>query len=97
MRNTLLNAGIALRAIRKSPTARNGTTITNIVERLPPMIYAIMIEKISMNGQRIAILMIIMKAICTFPTSVVILVTRDEEENLSMLANEYFSMHSYIS
>lgn len=35
-----------------------------------------------------AILIIIMKAICTLVTSVVSLVTSDEEENLSIFAKE---------
>ena len=47
-----------------------------------------MTEKISMRGERIAPRMIIMNAIWTFVTSVVMRVTREAEEKRSMFSNE---------
>ena len=52
------------------------------------MTYAITVEKMSIKGERIAVRMIIIKDICTFAISVVIRVTRDEEENLSIFSKE---------
>jgi hypothetical protein len=49
---------------------------------------AIMMEKTNISGLLIAVLMIIIKPICTLATSVVILVTRDADENLSMFSKE---------
>ena len=49
-----------------------------------------MTEKISISGARTAVRMIIIKAICTFDTSVVRRVTSEDVENWSMLANEKF-------
>ena len=45
-------------------------------------------EKMSIMGQRIAVLMMTMNAICTFEISVVSRVTRLEMEKRSMLAKE---------
>ncbi len=50
------------------------------------------VEKIIIMGERNAILMSIWYAFCTLETSVVILVTRLEAENLSMFENEKFWM-----
>ena len=52
------------------------------------MIIAILSAKTSMNGQRTAMRITIMKAFCTFVTSVVRRVTRLDVENLSILAKE---------
>ena len=49
---------------------------------------AMTMEKMNIIGLRMAMRMIIMKDICTLVTSVVSLVTRLEEENLSMLEKE---------
>ena len=85
---TLRKAGIAFLLIKYSPKARTGTITTNVVASAPPITYAIMIEKMSIRGLRIAVRIIIINDICTFDTSVVILVTRDEDENLSMFSKE---------
>ena len=45
-------------------------------------------EKMIIRGERIAVRIIIMNAICTLLTSVVIRVTSDADENLSMFSNE---------
>ena len=58
------------------------------VAKEPPILYAMIIEKIRTNGARMAVRMIIIKDICTLETSVVIRVTREDEENLSMFSNE---------
>ena len=58
------------------------------VAKAPPIMYAIMMEKISIRGARTAVRMIIIYAICTLLTSVVIRVTREAEENLSMFSKE---------
>jgi len=55
---------------------------------LPPMINAITIANIITRGARIAIRIIIINAIWALATSVVIRVTRDVEENLSMFSKE---------
>ena len=86
--NTALNAGIAFFATRRSPQTRNGTTTTNVRASFPPMINAIIIEKMNISGLRTAVLIIIINDICTFDTSVVSLVTSEAEENLSMFSNE---------
>ena len=44
--------------------------------------------KMNISGARIAMRMIIMKAICTLPMSVVMRVTRDAVEKRSMFSNE---------
>ena len=88
MRNTLLNAGIALRLTKKSPTISIGTTTTKVVASAPPIIYAIVIENINMSGLRIAVRITIIYANCTFEMSVVIRVTSDDDENLSIFSNE---------
>ncbi len=48
----------------------------------------IVMAKTSIRGERTAVRMIIIKAICTLVTSVVRRVTREEVENLSMFENE---------
>ena len=55
---------------------------------LPPIINAIVKEKINISGLRIASRISIINASWTFITSVVILVTKDEVENLSMFSKE---------
>jgi hypothetical protein len=80
--------GIALVAIPKTAKPRMGITTTNIHARLPPVMNAATIAKINIKGERIAVLMIIINACCTFVTSVVILVIMLDEENLSIFSNE---------
>ena len=46
-------------------------------------------EKTNISGQRTAVRMSIIYAICTLLTSVVMRVTSDAEENLSIFSNEY--------
>ena len=55
---------------------------------LPPMINAITTAKMSISGLLIAVRMIIIYAFWTLLTSVVSLVTSDDEENLSMFSKE---------
>ena len=86
--NTLTNTGLTTLIILKRPNPRIGTTTANIRDNFPPSFIDITNAKISINGHRTAILIIIIKANCTLFTSVVILVTRLEEENLSMFENE---------
>ena len=64
---------------------------------LPPAMNAITAEKIIINGALITIRMHIMNAICTLCTSVVILVTKLEVVNLSILAKLNDSIFLYIS
>ena len=52
------------------------------------MMNAMITASVSISGLRMAVRMIIMYAIWTLPTSVVSLVTRDDEENLSMFSKE---------
>ena len=85
-----MNSGIALLITSPRPTARTGITNKKITAILPPMINAMTKANTSISGQRIAIRTIIMYAICTLEISVVSLVTRDDVENLSILANEKF-------
>ena len=59
-------------------------TMTKVSASLPPMMKAMVTAKISISGERMAVRMTIMKAIWTLLTSVVIRVTREEEENLSI-------------
>ena len=94
---TARKAGIASLPIITSPTAITGTTITNVVAREPPEINAITIAKANIRGALTAILIAIMKAFWTVVISVVILVTRDEVENLSMFPNENFCTLEKIS
>ena len=61
--NTFLNAGIANFAISKSPKIKIGTTITKVNANFPPIINDIMIEKINIKGERIAVLITIKKDI----------------------------------
>ncbi len=81
-------AGIANFATRISPVARNGTITTNESASFPPMINAMIIEKVSSSGERTAMRIVNMNAICTLVTSVVILVTSDVDEKLSIFSNE---------
>ena len=76
-----------MRLMSRNPSASNGMTTANVKASQPPMTVAMTTEKISISGLRTAVRISIMKAICTLATSVVIRVTSDEEENLSMLAN----------
>ena len=61
-----------------SPRPSTGRTKRNIQAMRPPMTKAMMKAKTSISGERIAVRMTIMKANCTFVTSVVIRVTREE-------------------
>ena len=85
---TARNAGMALRPIMISPKASTGMMTTKLVASMPPMTYAITMEKISISGERTAMRMSIMKPMATLFTSVVMRVTREEEENLSMFSKE---------
>ena len=60
----------------------------NTKESFLPTLTDMMTAKMSINGARTAVRISIINACWTFVTSVVRRVTRDEVENLSMLANE---------
>ena len=94
---TARKAGIASFPIMIRPTARIGTTITKVVASEPPRTYAMMIAKANISGALTAILIIIINAFWTVVISVVILVTRDDVENLSMFPNENFWTLANIS
>ena len=79
---------MAERITRMSPMLKSGIVNRKMFARLPPMEKPMMNEKINMSGPRMATRMIIINAICTFTTSVVIRVTRLETENLSMFSKE---------
>ncbi len=66
MRNTARNAGMASRAMKNSPTTSTGTMTTKVSASLPPIMNAMMMEKIIISGARTAMRMHIMYAICTF-------------------------------
>ncbi len=88
--NTALNSGIANFAIRSRPKLSSGMAAANTNASSLPTLMDMMTEKISISGARTAVRMIIIKAICTFDTSVVRRVTSEDVENWSMLANEKF-------
>ena len=94
---TARKAGIASLPIITSPTPITGTTITKVVAREPPEINAITIAKANIKGALTAILIAIMKAFWTVVISVVILVTREDVENLSMFPKENFCTFEKIS
>lgn len=74
--------------IRNSSSDSGGMTPRNIQPRLPPMTNVITSENISISGQRTAMRIIIIKENCTLFTSVVMRVTSDGVENLSIFSNE---------
>ena len=74
--------------MKKSRNASGGMTPTKIQARLPPMTNAMITEKIIIIGLLTATRMIIMNAICTLVMSVVIRVTSEGVENLSMFSKE---------
>ena len=82
--NTFLNIGIAFFVINIIPNAKTGIVTKNIAGKVGLIAKLIATEKISINGLRIAVRINIINDICTLVTSVVSLVTRDEELNLSI-------------
>ena len=86
--NTLLKSGIAFLIIRKSANAKNGTNATYTVDSCGHILNAIIIAKMNIIGERTAMRIIIIYAICTLEISVVRRVTRLEVENLSIFVNE---------
>ena len=54
LRNTLRNAGIALRETIMSPKTSTGTTTTNIIASAPAIVYAIIIANTNISGLRMA-------------------------------------------
>ena len=77
-----------MRLIKNSPKPSTGTIITNDVASEPPIIYAIMMQNIIISGARIAVRIIIMYDIWTLVISVVMRVTSEVDENLSIFSNE---------
>jgi len=82
------DSGIAFFIIKSNNNVSSGITLTNIQPRLPPITNVMTIENTSINGQRTAMRIIIMYENCTFVTSVVMRVTSDGVENLSIFSNE---------
>ena len=74
--------------MKKSPIASTGIITAKASDILGLTPIAITSANISINGQRTAVLIIIINAICTLLTSVVSLVTRPAVENLSTFAKE---------
>ena len=85
--NTARNAGSACFAIIRSPKTRNGTMITKVIASLPPMINAIVIANRNITGALTAMRIHIINAIWILLMSVVILVTSEAAENLSIFSN----------
>ena len=86
--NTFLKIGIANLTIIIIENSSMGIVTKNIQGNCVSMKKLIIKENISISGARIAVRIIIINDICTFPTSVVRRVTSDDELNLSILANE---------
>ena len=86
--NTLRKAGMAFLPMARRPKARMGITTTKTNANLPPMTNAMTVEKIRSSGLLMAMRINIINAICTLVTSVVIRVTREDDENLSMFSKE---------
>ena len=57
---------MASRAMKSSPMTSTGTMTTKVSASLPPIMNAMMMEKIIISGARTAMRMHIMYAICTF-------------------------------
>ena len=81
--------------INKRPIIINGIIATKMKTMLPPAIIAIIAEKIIINGALITIRIHIWNDIWTLLTSVVILVIKLEDENLSMLANQNVALKMF--
>ena len=94
---TARNTGIAFLPIMIRPKASTGTITTKLVASAPPMIYAMTTEKMSISGERTAMRISIINDICTLLTSVVMRVTSEEEENLSIFSKEKPCTRSNIS
>ena len=80
-----------------SPNTSTGTTTTKVSASLPPMIKAMMMQNKNMSGQRMAMRIIIINDIWTLDMSVVMRVTREAEENLSIFSKEKLCIRSNIS
>ena len=79
---------MAFLPMARRPKARMGITTTKTNANLPPMTNAMTVEKIRSSGLLMAMRINIINAICTLVTSVVIRVTREDDENLSMFSKE---------
>ena len=97
LRKTERKAGMACLAMSSRPPTRTGTTTTKVRASLPPMMKAMMMANRNISGARTAVRMIIMKAICTFVTSVVMRVTREAEEKRSMFSKAKLCTRTYMS
>ena len=95
--NTLVKTFIAARMIKNNPNPTSGMSPIKMKAIKPPLMNAITAENIIISGALTTIRIIIAKAICTCETSVVILVTKEAIENLSILANENVCNFSYKS
>ena len=65
-------------------------TATKIIASQPPIIKPAIKAEINIKGARTAMRMSIINAICTLEISVVRRVTKDDEENASIVVNENF-------
>ena len=85
---SFLKSGSALSMMSPSAMTSTGMTARKIHARFPPITNAMTAEKTIMTGHLTAIRTIIMYAICTFHTSVVIRVTSEGVEYLSIFSKE---------
>ena len=83
-----LKIGWATLKIVNRPRPNTGMIAKNIRAISLLILTAIITEKMTIKGALTAILMIIIKAFCTLETSLVSLVTSEEEEKSSMSLKE---------
>ena len=86
--NTFAKMGSTFLKMRKRPTPSTGMMARKMSAIFQLMVKDMMTDTTNMMGLRTAMRMIIMNAFWMLTTSVVILVTRLDAENLSMLAKE---------
>ena len=79
------------------PQASTGMATANTSESVPPLCHTMIMAKMNMMGALTQMRIIIWNDICTFCTSVVILVISDGVENLSISAKENDMTLAYSS
>ena len=82
------NIGSAFHMMMSSAMTSTGMTAMKIHARFPPITNAMTAAKTIITGHLTAMRTIIIYAICKFQTSVVIRVTSEGVENLSMFSKE---------
>ena len=80
-----------------SPKASTGMTTTKVSASLPPMMKAIITANRNISGERMAMRISIINVNCTLFISVVIRVTSEAVENLSMFSKEKLCMRENMS